>query len=132
MSIFSVLKLFGIFNMFLLHLEEFKMHFWFTFQQAYIPTIVCCALYSASKTYSRLFKGLKYLPIMWTSLDFVTFFWRNFIHYWRANWQCLKYCIFTKFSQMFTLISIHILIYQHATYDCMLRKVLWTNKFNIK
>ena len=41
------------------------------------------------------------------------------------EYSCLKYCIFTKLSQIVCLINVHILDYQHAKCDCWLWKVLW-------
>ena len=42
-------------------------------------------------------------------------------------YSCLKYCIFTKLSQIVCLIDVHILVCQHAKCDWWLWKVLWFN-----
>ena len=39
----------------------------------------------------------------------------------------LKYFIFIQHSQIVCIINIHILVCQHAKYDCRLWKVLWFN-----
>ena len=57
-----------------------------------------------------------------TPLDFIAFFW--VFSYIIDEYSCLKYCIFTKLSQIMYLIDVHILVCQHAKYDCMLWKVL--------
>ena len=41
--------------------------------------------------------------------------------------SCLKYCIYTKLSQIMCLINVHILVCQLAKYDCWLWKVLSFN-----
>ena len=63
---------------------------------------------------------------------------------WNASWSyrvfwvfsyigdehsCLKYCIFTKLSQIVYPINVHILVCQHARCDCRLWKILWFYAF---
>ena len=42
--------------------------------------------------------------------------------------SCLKYCNFTKLSQIKCLINVHILVCQHAKCDCKLWKVMEGNQ----
>ena len=59
-----------------------------------------------------------------TLLEFLAFF-KEFL-YITDDYSCLRYCIFTKFSQITCLINIHILECQHARCDCN----LWNVPFN--
>ena len=60
----------------------------------------------------KLWKTLRYYSV---------FFW--VFSYIIDEHSCLKYCFFTKHSQIVCLINAHILIYQHARCDCKLWKV---------
>ena len=64
-----------------------------------------------------------YLQVMEGSLILLRFL-GIFIHF-IDEYSCLKYCIFTKLSQMVCLINMYILKCQHAKCDCLLWKVLW-------
>ena len=51
------------------------------------------------------------------------FFWAFF----KSFHSSLKFCIFTKLSQIVYLINAHIVVYSHAKCDCRLWKVFWFN-----
>ena len=61
---------------------------------------------------------------LWKLLWFYcVFFW--VFSYIIDEYSCLKYCIFTKHSQIVCLINVYILEYQHAKYDCWLWQVFY-------
>ena len=61
-----------------------------------------------------------------TFFDFIAFFW--IFSYTFDEHSCLKYCIFTKVSQIVCIINVHFLVCQHAKYDSSLWNVLWEFK----
>ena len=55
-------------------------------------------------------------------LDFIKFF--VFFIYIICEYSCLKYCNFTKLSQIVSLINVHIWKYQCAKYECRFSDVI--------
>ena len=63
-----------------------------------------------------------YLQVMEGSLILLRFWVFSYII---DEYSCLKYCIFTKLSQIVCLINVHILVCQHVKCDCWLWKVFY-------
>ena len=61
----------------------------------------------------------------WKTHLFYCIFW--VFQYIIVEHSSLKYCIFSKLSQIVCLINVYILICQHTKCDCRLWKVLWFN-----
>ena len=90
--------------------------------EAYIFTKLSqnlCLINTHILTYWHARCGCKSWNAFWFYCVFRVFSYIN------DNYSCLKYCIFTKLSQIVCLINIHILVCQHAKCACRLWKVFY-------
>ena len=74
-------------------------------------------------THILIYCHARYICKLWKVFDFITFF--GYFSYIIDEYSCLKYCIFTKHSQIVCLTDIHILVCQHVKCDCWLWKVFY-------
>ena len=76
------------------------------------------------KTHILIYRHARCNCKLWKALWFYCVFW--VLSYIIDEFSCLKYCIFTKLSQIVYLINIQIFLCQHAKCDCRLWKVFYS------